>query len=341
MPPVRLKDVAARAGVSMMTVSKVMHNAPDISPATKTRVKLIAQQMGYVPNVLAQNLRARRTKFIGLLVPSITNPALARTTAAIEEHAHELGHEVILAQTLNIPEREDSKILRLISRRVDGLIISPVYRPAEQVRAFDNLADSGIPTVILGHRPPFCRHFVNVEGDDIAGSEAVTQHLLKLGHRRIAFLAGPLLAPWAQQRLEGYRRALRQADIEVEDCLIFQAGSTIEDGAKAAEQLLEESCDATAIQAATDFTAIGCADRLLSHGIKIPANLSIAGYGNIPGSEFFRVPLTTVRCAESQLGAAAMDLLIRMLQGEKPDSIQLPAELLIRASTAPPGQTQT
>jgi len=336
MPTVRLKDIAARAGVSMMTVSKVLRGAPDISAETKTRVKLLAQQMGYVPDGLARGLRYRKTKLLGLIIPSITNPILVRTVFAIEDRAHEQGFEVILAQTLNVTEREDSNILRLLSRRIDGLLLWPVYRPSSEARSYQELFARGTPTVILGPTSPFCRQFVNVEGDDAGGSHAVTQHLIKLGHRRIAFLAGPPLAPWAQERLEGYRRALRETDLEVDDHLIFHAGSTIEDGAKATEQMLQESCDATAIQAVTDLAAIGCADRFLREGAKIPSDLSVAGFGNILSAEFFRVPLTTVRQPKHRLGLAAMDLLLQLMRGEKPESKRLPAEIVIRASTGPP-----
>src|SRR5204863_3858429 len=118
---VRLKDIANRAGVSVMTVSKVMRDAPDISANTKARIRALAQQMGYVPDSLAQGLRTRTTKLFGLVISAMTNPIFARVVMAIEERAHELGYEVILSHTLNIPEREDAAVRRLISRRVDGL----------------------------------------------------------------------------------------------------------------------------------------------------------------------------------------------------------------------------
>src|SRR5918996_879822 len=125
---VRLKDIALRAGVSVMTVSKVLRDAPDISPATKARVKLLAAEMGYVPDSLAQGLRTRTTRTIGLVISTVTNPLFGRAIVAIEEQSYELGYEVILAHSLNDPAREEAVIRRLLSRRVDGLIISPVYR---------------------------------------------------------------------------------------------------------------------------------------------------------------------------------------------------------------------
>ena len=148
-------------------------------------------------------------------------------------------------------------------------------------RIYQELLARRIPTVLLGHTAPFCSQFVNVETDDLLASYAVTQHLLKLGHKRIAFFAGPLATPWTQERFEGYRRALREAGLDVDDRLVFQAGRTIEDGAKAALQMINESSDATAVQAVNDVVAVGCAETLLSQGLKIPEDISVAGFGNI------------------------------------------------------------
>ena len=278
---IRLKDIAQRAGLSIMTVSKALRDEHDVSASTKTRIKLLAQQMGYVPDSTAQGLRTRKTKLFGLVVSSMTNPIYARVVLAIEERAYELGYDVVLAHTLNIPEREEACLRRLLSRRVDGLFIAPVYRLAAEAPIYQELLARRIPTVLLGHTAPFCRQFVNVETDDLLASYAVTQHLLKLGHKRIAFLAGPLTTPWTQERFEGYRRALREAGLEVDDRLVFQAGRTIEDGAKAALQMISESSDATAVQAVNDVVAVGCAEALLSHGLRIPEDISVAGFGNI------------------------------------------------------------
>ena len=195
---IRLKDIAQRAGLSIMTVSKALRDAPDVSAATKTRIKLLAQQMGYVPDSTARGLRTRKTKLFGLVISSMTNPVYSRVVLAIEEGAYALGYDVLLAHTLNLPEREEACLRRLLSRRVDGLFISPVYRMAAEARIYQELLARRIPTVLLGHTAPFCSQFVNVETDDLLASYAVTQHLLKLGHKRIAFLAGPLATPWTQ-----------------------------------------------------------------------------------------------------------------------------------------------
>jgi DNA-binding LacI/PurR family transcriptional regulator len=143
--------------------------------------------------------------------------------------------------------------------------------------------------------------------------------LLELGHKRIAFLSGPQAAPWSQERFEGYRRALREANLDVDEKLVFQAGRTLEDGAKAACQLINEAPDATAVQAVNDLVAIGCADTLLKQGLKVPDDVSIIGFGNVAISEYFRVPLTTMNQPKF-----------------RPGSKRLPADLIVRSSSGTP-----
>lgn len=333
---VRLKDIAAQVGVSVMTVSKALRDAPDVSTATKSRIKLVAQQMGYVPDSTAQGLRTRTTRTFGLVISSTTNPIFARIVFAIEERAHELGYDVLLAHTQNLAQREDLCLRRLLSRRVDGLFVSPVYRMEPQARIYQELLSRRTPVVLLGAPAPFCAAFASVQIEELSGSYQVTQHLLKLGHRRIAYLTGPAAAPWARERFEGYRRALREEGLEVDDRLVFQAGSTIEDGTKAALQMAGEKCEATAVQAVNDLVAIGCATTLFSQGVRIPQDMSLAGFGNVLLAEHFRVPLTTVRQPKFRLGSAAVDLMQHLLRNERAESRRLPAELIVRGSTAPP-----
>jgi LacI family transcriptional regulator len=333
---VRLKDIALQAGVSVMTVSKALRDAPDISSATKLRIRTMAETMGYTPDSVAQGLRSKTTKIFGLVISAVTNPVFARVVMSLEEQAHELGYAVIFAQSLNHPEREEAVIKRLISRRVDGLFITPVYRLDSKVPIYEELLRRGTPTVLLGHRAPFCEGFANVETEDILASYSATQHLLELGHKRIAFFAGPPAAPSSHERFEGYRRALREEGIEMDDKLIFNAGGTIEEGEKAALQMLNESPGATAVQAVNDLVAIGAANVFLGQGLRIPTDLSLVGFGNILVSEHFRVPLTTIRQPKLRLGAAAMDSMLKLMKGVRPGSKRLGAEIVVRQSTGPP-----
>jgi len=226
-----------------------------------------------------------------------------------------------------------------LARRVDGLFLCPVYRLTSEVRAYEEVRAHQVPTVVLGHSRPFCSHFVNVEADDLLGGYAVTQHLLKLGHRRIAFLAGPPATPWTQERFEGYRRALREAGLDVDDKLVFQAGRTIEDGAKAAAQMIQEGCEATAVQAANDMVAVGCAEVILAQKLRIPEDISVVGFGDTMLSEHFRVPLTTVSQPKHRLGMAAMDAMLQLLRGQRAEPKRLPAQLVVRSSSGIPPAT--
>jgi LacI family transcriptional regulator len=336
MAMTRLKDIAARAAVSVMTVSKAMRDAPDISAATKARIRQLALEMGYVPDPSAQGLRTRRTRLFGLVISTMTNPIFARILLAIEERVHAMGYDLIVSHTLNDPQREELCIRRLMARRVDGLFVYPVYRMAPTAPVYEELQRSTIPVVILGHVAPFCAAFTHVETGDVESSTQLTRHLLDLGHRRIAFLAGPQSAPWALERLEGYRRALRDANLEVDDRLIFQSGRLIEDGEKAAEQMLLERPPATAVQAVNDLVAIGAASTFLARGHRIPEDFSFAGFGNVLTSLYFRVPLTTVRQPRFRQGMASVDAMLKLMAGERPEPRRLQGQLIVRQSTAPP-----
>ena len=336
---VRLKEIAAAAGVSVMTVSKALRDKPDLAAATKARIQSLAAQMGYVPDVSAQGLRNQKSRLFGLVISTATNPINARIVLGLEERAHELGYDLLIGQTLNRPDREESVLRRLIARRADGIFLSPVYRMESSAPIYEELLRRKIPVVLLGNRAPFCDSFPAVETDDLAASAAATQHLIELGHRRIAFFAGARVSPPALERLDGYRRAHRDAGIPLDDKLIFNAGATIEEGASAALQWMQEETGATAIQCAHDLVAIGAADTLLNQGFHIPGDVSVVGYGNVLTAEYFRVPLTTVRQPKLRLGTVATDVMMKLMRGEPGVTQRLQAQLEIRASTAPPPKT--
>jgi DNA-binding LacI/PurR family transcriptional regulator len=333
---VRLKDIAVIARVSVMTVSKALRDEPDVSDATRSKIKALAAQMGYVPDSSAQGLRTKTTKLFGLVIPATTNQIYARMVLGIEERAHDLGYDLIIAHTLNKPEREDLVLRRLLSRRVDGLFVTPVYRFEAEARIYQEIAKRQVPTVLLGPPAPFCKNFPGVEIEEQVASYNITKHLLGLGHKNIAYFTGPTAAPWAHERFEGYRRALREAGLQPDDKYVFQSGNTIEDGVNAALQMLNENCHPTAIQTVNDLVAIGAAETLLQQGIRIPEDISIAGFGNILLAEHFRVPLTTVRQPKLRLGHAAVEMMMGLIRGESVQTRRLPAELVERKSTAAP-----
>src|SRR5690606_925348 len=196
------------------------------------QVRALAQEMGYVPHAMAAGLRTRETRLVGLVIPGVANPVFARLIMAIEDGAFECGFDLMLAHTLDRPEREEYVIRRLLARRVQGLLVMPVPRIGDAA-IYCELARLGLPMIVLGPAPSFCDGFVRVCSDEEVASREVTEHLIALGHRRIAYLAGRSICPSAQARLEGHRRALREAGLESEDGLVIHAGTTVEDGYRA------------------------------------------------------------------------------------------------------------
>jgi LacI family transcriptional regulator len=296
----------------------------------------MAEEMGYVPDVMAQSLRTRRTRLFGVVVPNVTHPVLSQATVALQDSAFESGYDIILAQTQDSPQREEAALRRLLARRIDGLFLYPVYRLAPTAPIYEELIRSRTPTVLLGTRSSFCSQLTAIETENSEASFELTRHLLGLGHRRIAFFTGPPSMPDAQERFDGYRRALRDARITLDDRLVFAAGSSVEDGEKAALQMLNEATDATAVQATSDFVAMGAASILLKQGLRIPQDISLAGFGDYFGADHFRVALTTVRQPRAMIGSAAAECMFRLLRGEKVEPRRLAAPVIIRDSTGKP-----
>ena len=333
---VRLKDIAQLADVSVMTVSKALRGEPDVSEATRAKIKKLALDLGYFPNTSARGLRTNTSKLFGLVIPSALNPIYARIVSAIEERAQDFGYDLLITHTQNKPEQEDACLRRLLARRVDGLLITPVYRFEAEARIYQEISARKIPSVLLGPPASFCKNFTSIETQELLGSYSATRHLLALGHKKIAYLTGPPAAPWAHDRFEGYRRALRESGLQPDDKFVFQAGSTIEDGARATLQMVNEGCQPTAVQAVSDLVAIGCAETLLQQGWKIPGDISLVGFGNVLAAEYFRVPLTTVRQPKHRLGVAAVEALVKLIRKEPLELTPLAAELEVRKSSGPP-----
>lgn len=332
---IRLKDIAREAGVSVMTVSKALRNAPDIAAKTKLHINKLAEHMGYTPNLGARSLRNQKTKLLGLIIPATTDPIFARIVMAIEQCALEHGYELILHHSWNQIEREETIIQNLISRRVDGIFLSPVYRVETEVAVYRELKQRSIPTVIMGPLAEFCSDFINVQTLGNESAFNMTQHLIDLGHKRIAFFSGPQFSSRAASRKEGYLRALRENGIDNDPSLFFNGGSTITEGSNAALHFLEEKTKATAVQTVNDLVAIGAANVFLDQGLKIPEEISIAGFGNILTSEHYRVPLTTIRQPKFRMGMAAFDTMLKLINKENPKPQRMVGDILVRQSTGP------
>ena len=336
MQRVRLKDIAQEAGVAVITVSKALRGYPDVAPETRAKILSIAQRFGYVPDASARSLRSKRSGLVGLIVPRITNPLLTGVVDGVLERLQAAGLNVFIVQSDNEPEREDRAIIECVSRRVEGMLIIPCGRPAVDVLAYKWLRERGIPTVIVGPGPVFCQSFPTVRADELEGMRIITEHLIKLGHQKIAFISGPSLWPGMQLRLEGYRRALMNAGIGVDDRLIIATGPTFENGRNTGLLLKDLlASGTTAIQAGNDLIATGVLMTLKEFGLHVPDDVSVSGFGDVWLAACTAVPLTTVRVPKFQLGIRAAENLMAQLAGEKVSNDILPVELVIRASTGP------
>lgn len=333
---IRLKDIAERVGFSVMTVSRVMRDAPNISAQTRRRVQRVARELGYVPDAAARGLRLRNTHLLGLVLPDLGDPACAAMAAALEAASAPVGYDLAMACSHGSEESEETRIARLMGRRVEGLFLAPLPRARTVGGVYRQLVEQQMRVVVLGPKPEHLEGFPSVSVDDRAGVALGTQCLLDLGHQRIAFLAGPTLSPVARARLQGYRDALRSRGIKVRDELIFGAGTTVPDGLAAARQLLAERPEFTAIMAVNDPVAVGAARALAEAGLKVPEQVSLIGYGNHPCSEFCGSPLTTVDTDVAGQATAAAELMTDLVEGRQGRDEVLEPRLIQRSSCAPP-----
>ena len=333
MRRVTIRDVAREAGVSVNTVSRALSNKPDVSSETRARILEVAERLGYRPNRLARGLRSNKTGTIGVIVTDIANPYFGALVKGVEKAAREQDYSIILQDTDEDYEHEKEAIQVMLAERVDGLLITPVQTGTETI---EKLKESGLPFVLLG------RHFDDlatdyVVTDDVQGGYLATEHLIKLGHTRIAMINGPLHISSAKERFQGYTKALDRYGMELDKSLVCAGAITMEDGYAAAKALLRRSPRPTAIFCYSDFVAFGVMGAIREAGLRIPEDVAVVGYDDVQMSSCLEVSLTTVKIPKVELGKAALELLIELLRDgnntEHPRGIKLPVELLVRQST--------
>jgi LacI family transcriptional regulator len=332
-----IADVARLAGVHASTVSRALDPAARhrISAAVAERVSAAAEQLGYRPSALAAGLRSGRSHTVGVLVPDLTNPVFPPIVQAIEAALARAGYVTLLASTEADAAKEAMLIRRMAAQGADGIILASAASGSPAPEAAARL---GLPLVLVNRRLPGTE-LPAVVSEDAAGIGLAVQHLVALGHRRIAHLAGPSGVATAADRLRGVRAALRAAGlapVAVERAPAYTRGA----GAAAARALLRAGPGAfTAIVAANDLLALGAYDALREAGLRIPADISVTGFNDMPMADLVDPPLTTVRIQHAAMGEAAAAALLARLRGEAPAGLtRLPAALVVRGSAAAPPQ---
>lgn len=327
---VTLHDVARASGVSKSTVSRMLDERLPRSDSDKARhVRKVAAELGYVRDVSAASLRRGTTGMVGVIVSRLTDTVVAMLYESLARAAAKSGQFTIVATTEDEPEAEMRAADMLLRRGVDGLILATAREGASFT---EELSERGVSHVLVLRRNGTSRASI---GDDPLGGYLATRHLLDLGHREIAILAGPEYALNARDRLTGYRNAMEEAGIGIRPGRIVHSAFGIEAGAEAAETLLASGPMPTAIFAVNDNIAIGALSALARRGISMPGDISLVGYNDIPLVAHLPVPLTSVRVPFDQIAGSALELLGAEKVTEK-DRLRIATPTLIpRRSTIP------
>lgn len=329
-------DVARRAGVSVATVSYVVNSGPrPVAPHTREGVLRAIRALDYRPSEIARSLRLQRTRMIGLIVPDTANPFFASLARGVDETASTHGYSLLLCHSEYLAERERAYVEALLSKGVEGVIYiqgTPDPTPLRQ------LLQAHTEVVTVDREVPDVR-VDRVIADNFGGSAAATRHLIGLGHRRIACIARRAPLSNATERIRGYQAALADAGVEAEPCFLATGGPGYAEGRRAMTDLMSLRPRPTAVLAYPDVVAIGAVRAACDLGLRVPEDVSIVGFDDIPVSAFLCPALTTVALGMREMGQRAAQLLLERIRGEAPSApkrVVVPATLVIRESTARP-----
>jgi len=331
---VTIRDVAREAGVSVATVSRVFNGSGPVREHTRQRILEVADRLRYVPNSTARSLIMRRTGNLGVLLPDLYGEFFSEVIRGIDGAARACGYHVLLSSS-HADRNELVAALRAMRGRVDGLVVMSPDIDEEGLRA--NLPES-LPVVLLNCAVSGSDYDA-LTIDNFGGARAMVEHLLALGHRRIAMIAGPARNHDASERLRGYRAALEAAGAEFRDEWVLPGDFTESGGHSAAERFLALDPRPTAIFAANDSMAIGAISRLREAGLVVPDDVAVAGFDDIPIAAYVTPPLSSVQVAIAELGSRAVGRLVEAIE-EKNQHVRrqevLPTRLVIRASCGAP-----
>lgn len=331
-----IKTIAAAAGVSIATVSRVLQEPEKVRPSTREKVMEAVRAAGYQPNAMASALRRKRSDSVVVVVPNIQNPFFAGVVQGIEHTAHAEGYQLLLGESGSAGARLDSYAGLLGSKVADGLILLGAQLPPSLEKML--LAGQSLPAPLVmacEYRRDHALPTVRI--DNVAAARAATRHLIDLGHRRIATLTGPLDNPLGQDRLAGFQAAMREAGLEVPPYAITTGAFDLGTGYAGMLRLLEVPVRPTAVFIASDEMAIGALAAAKARGLSVPADLSVVGFDGLRFADYSDPPLTTVVQPCADLGAMAMRHMVEAIRtGDRAATdIVLPTRLLARRSSGP------
>lgn len=325
---VSLKDVAQKAGVSVATASRALADHPRISEATKERVRRAARELGYTPSAIARSLVKRETRTLGVVTTTVTDPYAAQVVRAVEDAAEAAGYTLLLVASHGVPRREVAGIRMLQERRVDGIIVIS----SRGSHLYDGLLGTlDVPVVLINSVLPHPTAR-SVRADNRQGMRLATEYLIDLGYRRVAYIGGPRQGHSAQERWQGYLDALTEAGLTPDLDLVFPGEGRAEDGRRALRAMWERSPRPDAVVCYNDLTAMGVLAEAWRNEIRVPDDLAVIGFDNLPFSELTAPPLTTVTQPTEEMGHAAVALALHMRKGEAVDDVMYECILVERES---------
>lgn len=323
-----IKDVASRSGVSVATVSRVLNDHPSVRPETRSRVLAAVEALGYRPNAVARSLRTHHTRTLGLVISDVLNPFFTELARAVEDAARDRGYSVIIGNADESSELQDHHIRTLLDRRIDGLLVSPTH------------GGSALTLDATRARTPMV--FVDrwIEGLDVpvvrtdgrTAIHALIAHLCALGRSRIAIIAGPSATTTGNERVDAFRSALRAHGLALPDDYIGQGDFQTQSGRRATARFLELPEPPQAVFAADNLMALGAMDELRSRGLRVPDDMALAAFDDIPWFLHTDPPITAIAQPTGELGHRAVQAVTDLAEGRSAQSVTLSARLTVRRS---------
>lgn len=328
------QDVAKKAGVSVATVSRVLNGSPLVTESVQHKVLHAVKELNYQPNRTAQRLRAGRSQVIGLIIYDIQNPFFTAVVRGIEDVAYRDGYSLILCNSDEDPEKEKLYINVMRSEEVAGVILASASEAAPQV---DDLITYNIPVVAVD-RQIADKQIDSVLAANIEGAREAVAYLIKLGHRHIGFVGLPLTHTPGKERYEGYSLALREHNLKLSTDLVCIADAKQQGGYEHTRDLLANQPHITALFVANNLMTLGALNAIRERGLKIPDEISVIGFDDMPWASLLQPPLTAVAQPTYELGQRAAELLLgRLKERNKPAVLEhLPTQLIVRGSTGKP-----
>ena len=339
MPGTRptISDVARHAGVSKATVSAVLSDTGAVSDATRDRVLAAIELLNYRPTQPPRR-SARRHRSIAVIIKEHDNPYYAEVLAGVRAHTEGLGYTLLVVSSEGAYDVERRAVELLRDKDVDGLIVTPVFDEHADLSHFFELKRRNFPLVLLEQIRGLRSSLVDV--DNVEASRKAVEHLIALGHTRIVHLAGPEYSMHSRERVDGVRRAYSGTRLIFTDDVIVPAGAHLEDGYRAGLALFDAGGEhPTAVTCYNDLVAIGLLRALAERGLRVPGDVSVVGFDDLPLCEYLSVPLTTVQVPKFKMGESAAQLLVRHIESKQavaPQKVSLNASLVVRRSTAAP-----